>query len=170
MDDYYKDMGGKGEEFYRNYDFDRPEAIDHKRLVADLDSLLCGGAVEAIKYDFRSHSRQDSDFVLGPYSDALLLVEGIFAFSFFSLLSLADLKVFISIGEEEMLSRRMKRDCEERGRSPEFVREQFMKFVLPSHRRYLLPQESKADLVVCGSDSVEKNVDLISKWVRRLWL
>ena len=47
--------------------------------------------------------------------------------------------------------RRLKRDIEERGRTPEMVREQYERTVRPTSVAYVRPSAKNADLIVDGT-------------------
>ena len=49
MDNYYRHLPGRDKEFYKNYDFDRPEAIEGTRFAADLKALAAGEHVLTLR-------------------------------------------------------------------------------------------------------------------------
>ena len=167
MDNYYMDLSGRDKEFYRNYDFDRPEAIEGTRFATDLKSLAAGLHVDEIRYDFTTHSsRCTGARIVPPPSGGLLIAEGIFALHFDEICNTADLKIFINAEEETMLNRRMDRDCIQRGRTPESVHEQFMRFVVPTHRKFVRPGRNKADIVVRSEDGIDVNAEFLTEKIK----
>ncbi len=169
MDNYYRHLPGRDKEFYKNYDFDRPEAIEGIRFAADLKALAAGEYVDEIRYDFTTHSRRCTDArIVPPPFGGLLIAEGIFALHFDEICNAADLKIFISAEEETMLNRRMDRDCTQRGRTPESVREQFMRFVIPTHRKFVRPGKDKADIVVRSEDEMEVNAEFLTEKIKEI--
>ena len=156
MDNYYRDLSDKSAEFYRDYDFDMPEALDERRFAEDLAELLKGNPVEELKYDFATHSRACSGRMLE--ASELILAEGIFILCAEQIRALADLKVFLDVSEETMFRRRLERDTSERGRSPDSIATQFNRFVIPAHRKFVSPCAAQADIVIHDTDGIEKNV------------
>jgi uridine kinase len=156
MDNYYRDLSGRGEEFYRSYDFDDPAALDENRFADDLGELLMGSPIEELKYDFATHSRSCSGQMLEP--SELILAEGIFILCSEQIRALADLMVFIDVSEETMFRRRMERDASERGRSSDSISTQFYRFVIPAQRKFVSPCAEKSDIVLHGEDGIERNV------------
>lgn len=169
MDNYYKDLSGRDREFYRTYDFDSPDAIEGTSFATDIKALVAGESVDEIKYDFTTHSRRYTGaMVLPPPSGGLLIAEGIFVLHFDEICDAANLKIFISAEEDTMLARRLDRDCTQRGRTPEFVREQFMRFVIPTHRKFVISGGGRADIVVRSEDGIEANTEFISEKIKAI--
>ena len=59
-----------------------------------------------------------------------------------------DLKIFIDADADVRLSRRIKRDMEERGRDLAGVLQQYERFVKPATEQFVLPTKKYADIVV----------------------
>jgi len=66
-----------------------------------------------------------------------------------------DCTVFLDCPAPLRLSRRLKRDTEERGRSAESVKAQFKETVAPMHRLYVEGQRYSADFVFTSPGRVE---------------
>ena len=82
---------------------------------------------------------------------------------------LLDVAVFIDVTEDIRLERRIVRDVEERGRTPESVRAQFAAPVAPMHERFVAPSAAHADGLVDGTgDLAEQATDLAALLVDRL--
>jgi uridine kinase len=71
------------------------------------------------------------------------------------------------VPEEVRLARRIERDQRERGRSAESVRQQFRRYVVPMHQRFVAPQARHADLVV-GSVEGSATISELRALVGRL--
>ena len=70
-------------------------------------------------------------------------------------------KVFVDLGEEICLERRIERDIRERGRTRESVLEQFNTTVLPMAQRYVHPTRQFADLVLTGDDDIAEEMERV---------
>ena len=126
--------------------YDVPEAIDFDLLIKHVKDLIQGKTIECPIYDFATHSRRKETTTVK--SSKIIIVEGILIFTQKELLSLFDLKIYISAYPELALSRRLKRDVEERGRTIEEITERYFKDVLPSTKRYVEPSEDFSDIVL----------------------
>ena len=59
-----------------------------------------------------------------------------------------DYRIFVDTHLDECLLRRMKRDIEERGRTPESVSKQWRDTVRPGYHDFILPTRRYADFIV----------------------
>lgn len=128
-------------------------------------TLAAGSPIERPLYDFSTHSRipgQTETFWPGPF----LLVEGIFALYFPELLPLYHLRVYVDTPDELCFERRMKRDIEERGRSPESIRRQYEITVRPSSIEFVRPSAAHADLNVDGTGALDWKVERVLNEMR----
>ena len=57
QDSYYRDVDWQSDEDMLNYNFDHPQALDSELLVAHLQSLKAGEAIDVPVYDFVTHRR-----------------------------------------------------------------------------------------------------------------
>ena len=81
-----------------------------------------------------------------------MLVDGTLIFSNDHICRALDELVFIEVEEKVRFERRLKRDTEERGRTPEGVQEQFIKQVKPMHDQFVEPSKQRARHVVQVQD------------------
>ena len=164
MDRYYRDLGDlpHGERGQRN--FDAPESFDLALLCEQVAALRAGRAVELPVYDFRTHTRAHPTEHAEP--PPALLVEGILALAVPGLLSLADLRLYLSVPEEIAFERRLARDVQERGRTRESVHEQYAKTVRPMHEAHVWPSGRHADLWITGGQENGASLDVIAAAVR----
>lgn len=143
FDNYYRDLAHLPPAQRALENFDDPALIESPLLVAHMRTLAAGSPIERPLYDFSTHSRipgQTETFWPGPF----LLVEGIFALYFPELLPLYHLRVYVDTPDELCFERRMKRDIEERGRSPESIRRQYEITVRPSSIEFVRPSAAHA--------------------------
>jgi uridine kinase len=172
IDTYYRDLAHMPLEERARQNFDHPSLIESSLLVAQVAALARGEAIERPLYDFASYTR-----VLGPdgigltetvLPSAFLLIEGIFALHFTELLPFYQLRIYIDTPDELCFERRLKRDIEQRGRTPELVRHQYESTVRPSSVAFVRPSAANADLTVDGAGALDWKVELIlAQMIRR---
>jgi len=172
IDTYYRDLAHMPLEERARQNFDHPSLIESSLLVAQVAALARGEAIERPVYDFASYTR-----VLGSDGIALtetvlpsayLLIEGIFALHFTDLLPYYQLRIYIDTPDELCFERRLRRDIEQRGRTPEVVRHQYETTVRPSSVAFVRPSAANADLTVDGTGALDWKVELIlAQMIRR---
>ncbi len=159
-DAYYRDLAHLPVEARAGVNFDHPDALETELLVAHLDALGRGEAVEVPAYDFSTHTRQKGAGArVAPRP--VVIVEGILIFTDWPLRERMDLKVFVETAADLRLIRRMERDTKERGRSPTSVMEQYLATVQPMHDRFVEPNKRYADLILPGGKDNRVAVDLL---------
>jgi uridine kinase len=140
--------------------FDDPAMIESPLLAAHVAALARGETIERPLYDFSTHTR-----VLGRTEQvtagAFLVVEGLFALYYPELLPLYNLRVYIDTPDELCYERRLKRDIEQRGRTPESVRRQYEATVRPASEKFVRPSAVNADLQVDGTGALDWKVERV---------
>jgi len=160
FDNYYRDLSSLPFAERCRQNFDDPALIEAPLLFHHMEELAAGRSIERPVYDFATHTRvPGATETITP--GKWLLVEGIFALHFQELLPLYHLRVYVETPGELCFQRRLKRDVEERGRSPESVREQYEATVRPSIQSIVQPSSAHADLVVDGSDALDWKVEQV---------
>ncbi len=167
QDRYYRDQSALPAVQRAGRNYDHPDAIEADLIVRDVARLLRGEQAIAPLYDFVTHTRCGEQ-VIEP--GRLIIVEGILVLHWPDLRGLMDVAVFIDADEQVRLERRMERDVEQRGRTPESVREQFAVTVQPMHREFVDPCRSRADRVIAGDESGERDVVRLEEHIRGLLL
>jgi len=170
LDNYYRDLSHLPPEQRARENFDDPGLIESLLLAAHVAALARGEAIERPLYDFATHTRiAGRTQTVRPA--AFLLVEGIFALFYPELLPLYHLRVYIDAPDAICYERRMKRDVEERGRTPLSVRQQYESTVRPSSLLWVRPSAAHADLVVDGAGDLDWKVErVLGELRRRSWL
>lgn len=126
--------------------FDLPSAKDHALLLQHLRALRAGEAIEKPLYDFATHRRKaETERVK---SKNFIVVEGMHILTDPDLRAMFDVKIFMDTDEQTRRGRRMMRDMLTRGRTPDFILEQFRTHVQPMHERYVDPQMQYADILI----------------------
>jgi uridine kinase len=165
LDNYYRDLGHLplAERFRQN--FDDPELIEVALLAPQVSALARGEAIERPLYDFSSHTRVPGQTVRvepAPF----LVVEGLFALHYPELLPLYQLRVYIDTPDGLCFERRLKRDIEQRGRTPESVRAQYEATVRPASLAYVRPSAAHADLAIDGAGALDWKVERVMTELR----
>lgn len=126
--------------------YDHPDAIEHELLVEHLNQLRQGNSVPVPQYDYSQHNRSDETVQLE--SSTVLILEGILILHRPELRELLDLRIFVDVPLDICLSRRLRRDLEERGRSLDSVLCQYHSTVRPMFFEYIDPSKEFADIIV----------------------
>ena len=146
QDSYYRDVDWQSDEDLLNYNFDHPQALDSELLVAHLQSLKAGEAIDVPVYDFVNHRRTAA--TVRVEAKPVILLEGILLFIEPQLRQLLDFKIFVDTDSDVRLIRRIRRDIRERGRTLEDVMRQYLETVRPMHLEFVEPSKRWADIIV----------------------
>ena len=158
-DAYYRPLDHLSPEQRARFNFDHPDALESDLMVAHLDRLIAGEAVEKPTYSFETHSRLEATQTVEPRP--VVLVEGILVLAEPALRERMDVKLFVDAAPDVRLMRRMERDLHERGRSVESVLEQYRRTVRPMHLQFVEPSKSYADLIIPEGGRNKVALDLI---------
>jgi uridine kinase len=145
-DAYYLDQSDLPLEERAKVNYDHPDSLETPLLVEHLKELLAGRSVERPTYDFTVHNRAPETVRVEPYP--VLIVEGILVLYESALRDLMDLKIYVDTDPDLRVVRRLGRDIQERGRSFESVRDQYLATVRPMHLRFVEPSKRYADIVI----------------------
>ena len=156
LDSYYLELNHLSLVQRAHWNFDAPEALDSATLIRHVAQLARGEAIDRPVYDFTTHTRTGETKRLEPRE--FIIVEGLFALLWEDVRKLLGTKVFVDLGSQACLERRIERDIRERGRTRESVLEQYETTVLPMAQRYVHPTRAHADLVVTGDDDIASEV------------
>ena len=138
LDSYYRDLPHLDFEERARTNFDVPDALDHELLSGHLRALAAGAGAEVPIYDFATHRRRETTESLcaGDFG----VVEGLWT----------------------LFERRLLRDTCERGRSNQSVCEQYAATVRPMADLYVLPTRHFADLVLSGTDPLDRLAERVA--------
>jgi uridine kinase len=163
LDSYYRELDHLSPVQRAHYNFDAPTALDSELLLEQARLLRGGETIARPVYDFTTHTRTAETLELAP--KPFVIVEGLFALYWEPLRKLLGTKVFVDLGEEICLGRRIERDIRERGRSRESVLEQYHTTVVPMAQQYVYPTRAHAHIVVTGNDDIGREVDAVLRHV-----
>jgi uridine kinase len=145
QDNYYKDQSVHSEQEREKVNYDSPAAVDSDLFVQHLSQLIDGRPIKKPIYDFVTHTRiREYDLV---HPENIIIVEGILIFTDKKLRDLIQLKIFMDIAPDVRLARRVLRDTEQRGRTPESVKKQWLDSVEIMYQKYVAPTICYADYI-----------------------
>lgn len=162
QDNYYHDQSDKFDHDGGSVNFDHPDSLDFDLMRKHLEVLKSGLAIESPRYDFATHTRSKKTDTL--MSKPIIIIDGILILSAPQIVEMLDHKIFIDCNEKLRFQRRLKRDVEQRGRTPEGVENQFFKQVKPMHDEFVEPCKK------CASDivGIENFDEKVSYWLEKL--
>lgn len=146
QDAYYRELINMTMEEKAKVNFDHPDSIEFELLRKHLESLKNGESIERPIYDFTTHSRKEGTVKISP--SKIIIVEGILIFAVPEIRELFDMKIFVDTDADEMILRRIERDMNERGRSLESVRDQYLATVKPMYLEFCEPSKRYADIII----------------------
>jgi uridine kinase len=160
FDNYYRDLSHLPMAERAQQNFDDPALIESPLLAAHVRALARGESINRPVYKFATYVR-DPERTETVHPGAFLLVEGLFALYYDELLPLYQLRIYVDTPDELCFERRLKRDMEERDRTPESVRRQYDATVRPSSLTIVRPSAVHADLVVDGAGALDWKVERV---------
>ncbi|MDE3200131.1 MAG: uridine kinase [Acidobacteriota bacterium] len=160
LDNYYRDLSHLPPAERARQNFDDPALIEIELLAEHLTALSRGQSIQRPLYDFTHHIRipNQTETIQPP---AVLLVEGLFTLVYHELLPLYQFRIFVDTPDDVCLARRLNRDVEERGRTPESVRAQYEATVRPSWLTFVKPSSTHADLNIDGTEALDWKVEQV---------
>ena len=166
QDAYYRDLGDMPLEVKHHLNFDHPDALDNDLLVNHLRALRAGEAIDQPIYDYATHSRTTAKRHIEPRP--VIIIEGILVFASPELRALMEMKIFVDTDADIRFIRRLKRDLEERGRSPQSVMEQYEVTVRPMHLQFVEPSKRYADIIIPEGGNTVVGIDLICEKINAI--
>ncbi len=166
QDCYYNDNHHIPLEERLKMNYDEPASIDWKLLTEHLRELKEGKNVNMPTYDFLTCSRMKETIALHPTE--VVVVEGILVLTNKELRDMLDVKVFVDAEADERLIRVIRRDCVERGRTPQMVIDRYLETLKPMHELYIEPSKRFADLIVPQGGNNAVAIKLLTDYIRSL--
>ncbi len=165
QDNYYKNIDEVPVDDNGIKNFDRLEAVDFDKFIQNIEQLKIGKEVVIDEYTFNNKYKKPKQLILKPAP--LIIVEGIFTFSYPHLQQIFDLKIFIDATDIVKIKRRIIRDAVERGYEMEDVLYRYEHHVEPSYRNHIDPHRHSADLVVPNSNDMSMAINLIAGFLNK---
>ena len=167
MDAYYRNFAHLPVDERRKINWDHPGTFDSDLLVAHLERLATGHAIEQPVYDFVTHTRRP-ETVRVPAAD-VVVVNGILLFADERLRALCEVKVYVDADADIRLMRRVLRDVAERGRPLDEIFSQYLATVRQMHLQFVEPSRRYADVIVPrGGENMVAIEMIVAKIQRRL--
>jgi len=160
QDHYYRDRDVQKTDERGVKNFDLPESIDHELFLQDVQKLKRGEVLHKKEYTFNNPNvtPQMLEFKPAP----IIIVEGLFVQYFPEIEKELDLKIFIEAKDYLKLSRRIRRDSEERGYDLDDVLYRYQHHVMPVYESLIEPLKHRADLVIPNNSHFSRALDLIT--------
>lgn len=126
--------------------YDHPESLETDLLIKHLKELKNGHSIQRPVYSFVTHTRLDETIEVKPAK--VIIIEGVLLFENPDLRNIMDIKVYVDTDSDIRLTRRIKRDVNERGRSLGSVLDQYVNTVKPMHEQFVEPSRKYADVII----------------------
>lgn len=159
QDAYYRELLNMSIEEKANVNFDHPDSIEFELLRKHLEMLKEGKTIDRPIYDFTTHSRKEGAVRIN--SSKIIIIEGILIFAVPEIRELLDVKIFVDTDADEMVLRRIERDMNERGRSFESVKNQYLTTVKPMFLEFCEPSKRYADVIIPRGGENKVAIDMI---------
>lgn len=150
QDHYYRPRESQVTDDQGIQNFDLPGAIDHEQLYQDILKLKRGETLLKPEYTFNNSNVTPQVLEFRPAP--ILIVEGLFVQYFPDIAKELDLKIFIEAKDYLKLSRRIRRDNDERGYDLDDVLYRYQYHVMPVYESLIKPLKHKADLIIPNND------------------
>lgn len=159
QDSYYKDNSDLPLEERQKMNFDHPNSIEFELLIEHIKKLKSGQSIEMPIYSYITCTRAHETITILPLD--VVIVEGILILTNQELRNLLDIKVFVDADADDRLTRVIKRDIIERGRSVEVVLQRYAATVKPMHEQFIEPSKKYADLIVPEGGNNTVAIDIL---------
>jgi uridine kinase len=144
--------------------FDLPESIDYKQFHQDIQVLKRGEILRKKEYTFNNPNVTPKTLEFKP--SPVIIIEGLFVQYFPEIEKELDLKIFIEAKDYLKLSRRIRRDNEERGYDLDDVLYRYQNHVMPIYESLIDPLKHHADIVIPNNSQFDKALDLLTLAIR----
>ncbi len=165
-DSYYHDHSELSIDERAKINYDHPDAFDTKLLIAHVEELRAGRAVEVPIYNYATHSRMRDTRRIEPAQ--VVIVEGILVLVEPALVALMDIKIFVDADPDIRFIRRLERDVRDRGRAIQSIVDQYRATVRPMHREYCEPSKRMADIIIPRGGHNTVAIDIIVAKLRAI--
>lgn len=145
-DNYYKAHDDMTYEERTHLNYDHPDAFDTELMIAHLQQLKRGEAIQCPVYDYTVHNRSEETITIEPAR--VIIVEGILILADKRLCDELDIRVFVDTDADVRILRRIMRDVDKRGRTLESVIDQYLTTVKPMHEAFVEPSKKNAHVII----------------------
>lgn len=165
QDSYYRDNSHMPLEERQQINFDHPNAIEWDLLIDHVQSLKKGKQIGQPIYSYLTCTRAEDTIKVEPKK--VIIIEGILCLSNPKLRELMDLKVFVHADADDRLTRVVRRDIVERGRSVDTVLNRYEKTVKPSHEQFIEPTKRFADIIVPQGGENKIAIEILTHYIEQ---
>ncbi|VDG19856.1 uridine kinase [Lactiplantibacillus mudanjiangensis] len=166
QDSYYNDQADMTMAERRAVNYDHPLAFDTDLMIEQIKTLLDYKPIEKPVYDYEQSTRSSETIHQEPRD--VIIVEGVLILDDQRLRDLMDIKVFVDTDDDIRIIRRIQRDIKERGRTLDWVIEQYLATVKPMYHQFVEPTKRYADIIVPEGGENEVAIDLLTTKVRSI--
>ena len=159
QDNYYRPRSYQKEDSRGYKNFDLPESIDNEQFLTDIYRLKNGEVLEKEEYTFNNPDVAPRLLIFRPAP--ILIIEGLFVQYFPEIEKELDLKIFIEAKDYVKLSRRIRRDSEERGYDLDDVLYRYHHHVMPVYESLIQPLKHNADIVIPNNNYFQRALDVL---------
>lgn len=163
QDSYYRDNSHLPMEERLEINFDHPNSVEFGLLFDHIKKLKDGQPIEQPIYSYLTCARSKETIPVHPRH--VIIVEGILILTDKKLRDICDLKVYVDADDDDRLSRIIRRDTVERGRSVDKVLERYVKSVKPMHLQFIEPSKRYADLIVPQGGENIVAIDILTHFI-----
>jgi uridine kinase len=153
QDHYYKPLEVQFTDEKGVQNFDLPTSIDKDALAGDILMLKSGRSIVKKEYTFNNPKATPLELEFKPAP--ILIVEGLFVQYFPEIVKELDLRIFIEARDYVKLTRRIRRDNEERGYDLNDVLYRYENHVMPIYDSLIEPLKHQADLIIPNNNHFE---------------
>jgi len=160
QDSYYYDRSNISPHERDSINYDHPNSIDYELLLKHLSLLRNGQTINMPSYNFISHTRENNIIVIPT---DVLIVEGILLYHYEKLRNCFDYRIFVDTPDDIRLIRRIERDIQERGRTMNMVKRQYIESVRPMHIEFVEPTKKFANIIIPEGEDNNVAVEMIGQ-------
>jgi len=164
QDNYYRERHLQPKDLKGVSNFDLPESLDLDAFARDVARLHAGESITLKEYTYNNPNAIPKMLEFKPAP--VMVVEGIFVFYREDIRNQFDLKIFIDAEEHIKLSRRIRRDGQERGYDMDDVLYRYEHHVAPTYDRYIRPFKSEADIIIPNNHSFDKALAMLVDYLK----
>jgi len=159
QDNYYKPRDEQPIDENGVSNFDLPSAIDRDTFFKDLIRLKSGEGVLKKEYTFNNPAKEST--ILHLKSAPIIIAEGLFVQYFEEIEKELDLRLFIEAKDHVKISRRIKRDQQQRGYDVDDVLYRYRYHAMPVYEKLIEPLKHQADLVVPNNNNFTPALEVL---------
>lgn len=160
-DNYYFSYDHLSPEEKFGINFDHPDSIEWTLIAKHLNRLKAGHSIDMPQYCFKEQTRLAHSQTITP--KPLILIDGLLSLAKPEIRNIVDFSVYLDTPLDICLSRKMVRDMNERGRSPDFIMKQYQHHTRPMYLQFIEPSRQFADIVIPSSLSVDKILNFVQQ-------